>query len=243
MPQIMWKKEDQKYCLCAFPFIGLVIWGLQYALKYFMVTWLCWQDIYVAIGLALVPILVTGGIHLDGFMDTCDAKSSFGDKEKKLQILSDPHIGAFAVIHLLLYVAVYMLGLWNSMYYLADFRGMAFYGTTFVYARVLSGLLSATVEKARKDGMLVAVAQEDGKSTAQKILVLEGLLCIALLLILDMRIGIMLILVTLFYLLLFANKIKKEFGGVTGDLAGYLLCMTECISILVIALCYGLGWC
>ena len=76
MPQIMWKKEDQKYCLCAFPFIGLAIWGLQYALKYFMVTWLCWQDIYVAIGLALV--LVWLPVALSGrFMDTSDAKSSW----------------------------------------------------------------------------------------------------------------------------------------------------------------------
>ena len=43
-------------------------------------------------------LLVTGGIHLDGFMDTTDARSSYGDREKKLAILKDSHVGAFAVI-------------------------------------------------------------------------------------------------------------------------------------------------
>ena len=36
--------------------------------------------------LTAVPLLFTGGIHMDGFMDTCDAMASWGDREKKLAI-------------------------------------------------------------------------------------------------------------------------------------------------------------
>ena len=47
------------------------------------------------------PLLVTGGFHVDGFLDTCDALHSYQSMEKKQEILKDPHIGAFAVLSLL----------------------------------------------------------------------------------------------------------------------------------------------
>ena len=43
---------------------------------------------------------VTGGFHIDGFMDTMDAFHSYKPREEKLAILKDSHIGAFAVIML-----------------------------------------------------------------------------------------------------------------------------------------------
>ncbi len=60
----------------------------------------------------VIPILVTGGIHMDGFLDVVDARSSNGDRKKKLEILKDPHTGAFAIIgcgvYLVLYLAVFL---------------------------------------------------------------------------------------------------------------------------------------
>ena len=53
------------------------------------------------------------GIHLDGYADTIDAISSYGDREKKLQILKDPHTGAFAVIGLCVYFTA-VLALWSE---------------------------------------------------------------------------------------------------------------------------------
>lgn len=44
-----------------------------------------------------MPLLVTGGIHIDGFSDTMDALSSHAERQKKLEIMDDPHIGAFGV--------------------------------------------------------------------------------------------------------------------------------------------------
>lgn len=44
------------------------------------------------------PGSVTGGIHLDGLLDTADALSSYKTKEEKLEILKDSHAGAFAII-------------------------------------------------------------------------------------------------------------------------------------------------
>ena len=54
-----------------------------------------------------IPLLVTGGFHLDGYMDTMDALHSYQKKEKKLEILKDPHIGAFSVIMARVYGLMY----------------------------------------------------------------------------------------------------------------------------------------
>ena len=45
---------------------------------------------------------------MDGYMDTMDAFHSYQPKERKLEILKDSHIGAFAVIMLAVYGLIYM---------------------------------------------------------------------------------------------------------------------------------------
>ena len=95
VPQFAWNQKNMRYAMCAFPLIGAVIgglWCLCGALPLPMPA--------KAAGFCLIPVWVTGGIHLDGYADTCDALSSYGDREKKLEILKDPHCGAFAVIRL-----------------------------------------------------------------------------------------------------------------------------------------------
>ena len=82
VPQFTWNSKNMRYALCAFPLIGGVIgalWSLCGALPL--------PDMIRAGGFCLIPVLVTGGIHLDGYADTSDALSSYGDREKKLEIL------------------------------------------------------------------------------------------------------------------------------------------------------------
>ncbi len=104
VPQIPWNARNMRYSLCAFPLIGWVV-------TLFCMGW--WQLCMVlalpavlrGAGLCLLPVIVTGGIHLDGFADTCDALACHGGTEKRQEILKDPHLGAFAVIRLCVYFA------------------------------------------------------------------------------------------------------------------------------------------
>lgn len=48
--------------------------------------------------IVLIVIVLTRALHLDGFMDSCDALLGGFDRERRLEILRDPHVGAFAVI-------------------------------------------------------------------------------------------------------------------------------------------------
>ena len=54
--------------------------------------------VFITIVLLLIPVLVSGGIHLDGLLDTSDALNSYQPREKKLEILKDSNAGAFAII-------------------------------------------------------------------------------------------------------------------------------------------------
>ena len=102
MPQFAWKDEDMRYALCFFPWVGAVIGVLWYLWKWicarFGVGTLC----YTVVGTA-IPILITGGFHVDGFLDTCDALHSYRPRERKLEILKllFPFCIPFDFIHLI----------------------------------------------------------------------------------------------------------------------------------------------
>ena len=83
--------------LCAFPLVGLVI-GLCCRGWQGFSGFLSLPAVLRGAGLCLIPVLMTGGIHLDGYADTCDALASHAGREKRQQILKDPHLGAFAAI-------------------------------------------------------------------------------------------------------------------------------------------------
>ena len=113
MPKSQWTKENMRYIMCFFPLIGAVIGGLTWLWG----TWgmeLVQSRLLYVILLALIPVFVTGGIHLDGLLDTADALNSYQPRERKLEILKDSNAGAFAGITALAYFLLY-LGVYSEM--------------------------------------------------------------------------------------------------------------------------------
>ncbi|MFR7551676.1 MAG: adenosylcobinamide-GDP ribazoletransferase [Acutalibacteraceae bacterium] len=113
MPRIEWSRENMRYALCAFPLVGAVIglicWGWSA-----LCGCLALPALLRGAGQCLLPVLLTGGIHLDGYADTCDALASHAPPEKKREILRDPHLGAFAAIRLCCYF-VASFAIWAAM--------------------------------------------------------------------------------------------------------------------------------
>ena len=66
VPQIEWNERNMKYMMGCFPLVGvvqallLIGWGD-------LAQWLGVNAILFAAVATLIPLLVTGGIHLDGF--------------------------------------------------------------------------------------------------------------------------------------------------------------------------------
>ena len=95
----VWEDSVRSLMLVVFPFVGTVIGGI-WALAAFLLDKINCPQMFGAALLALLPYLLTGGIHLDGYMDCCDAIFSRRPLEKKREILKDSHVGSFAVIAL-----------------------------------------------------------------------------------------------------------------------------------------------
>ena len=77
-----------RYTMCFFPLIGVLI-GAAVAGFVFLSEKLGAGEIFTALVGTALPLVITGGIHMDGFLDTTDARRSFLPRERKLEILKD----------------------------------------------------------------------------------------------------------------------------------------------------------
>ncbi len=231
MPKADWNEKSMKYAMCFFPMVGAVV-----AIAELFVWWVALKlqiyNIITAFFLVLVPVAITGGIHLDGLFDTEDALHSYGDREKKLSILKDPHIGAFAVI----YGVMYMLGAWALSTEL-DIKTLISMCFGFIISRELSGLSVVSFPKAKKDGM-VSTFSENADRNVKKVLMAEilvtaiSMFCFFIGEGLGMMYPVMTLLAAALSFFRYKYRIVPEFGGTTGDLCGYFLCNCEFLILL-----------
>src|SRR3989338_2403672 len=85
-------EKELPHSLPFFPLVGLVL-GLIPAAEIMLMTAMNFNGLVSSIVAVITLIILTGGLHLDGLADTCDAVSSGKDKEGMLKIMRDPHIG------------------------------------------------------------------------------------------------------------------------------------------------------
>ena len=230
MPQIEWKEENRRFALCFFPFIGAVIGGVLWLWEY-IADILGVGDILFGAVCTAVPILITGGIHLDGFCDVCDARASYAPRERALEIMSDSHIGAFAAVSLGLYLML-------DCAFFSETRTvlMPLIVCIFIVSRALSGLGAVTLKCAKKDGTLQSFSRPAHKNITVIVLsaVLLGCLCVmAYNSVISGLAGFFGGVLTFLYYRSFSYK---RFGGITGDLAGYFLQLCELIMLICIVI-------
>lgn len=231
VPQFEWKEEDMEYMMCFFPWIGGVIglafFGWAVLCEKFAVGTLCYALIAAAI-----PLIISGGFHVDGYMDTMDALHSYQSREKKLEILKDSHIGAFAAIMLVLYYLIDIAAISESHTRKAVFAVAA----VFFLARCLSGIAVVTLQPAKKEGLLYTFASGAQKEKVKRGLYLQLILCMALMIIISKQYGVAAIIASLLSFLYFKKKSYKEFGGITGDTAGFFVTVCEAAAAVAVAI-------
>ena len=101
-PQV-WDEKAKDKMLLFLPIVGLEI-GLIWAGLAWLCHWLMLPTMMTALVLSAYPYIVTGFLHLDGYMDVTDAVKSWRDLERRREILKDSHVGSFAVIGIVLLV-------------------------------------------------------------------------------------------------------------------------------------------
>lgn len=232
MPQFDWDDENMGYSLMFFSFVGAVILGIDYLIYYLGVR-LSLSDMIISLLCVATPLIVTGGFHVDGFMDVEDALKSYAPPEKKLEILKDPHIGAFAVIRLATLGIIYLAAL-LILIDKGDLHTFLIYGLGFVMARVLSAIAVLTLKGARTDGMLKKESEVKGRAVLI-ILILELIVCAGLTCYINVPAGLTVLIGSVLMFIIYRNKSYRNFNGVTGDTAGYYLVCQETIWLVLLA--------
>lgn len=230
MPSFEWKSEDMQYHLFFFPWVGAVIGGLEWALFNYIVKF-CQNPIFTICMAVAIPLLITGGFHVDGFLDTCDALHSYQDREKKLEILKDPHIGAFAVICLVTYLLL-LCGFLSVIENAGAVSALCF---GFFLSRILSGISVVKFPTAKKDGMLRTFMDTAAAKVVFAGLILQLIVGSILMVFISGIYGSCVlggILITFLYYYVMS---KNKFGGITGDIAGYFVTVSELVMVICAA--------
>lgn len=226
MPPADWEKENMKYALCFFPWVGLAVGAISAGI-FWLLQKLGAGNVLRAAVITAIPVFVTGGIHLDGYLDTMDALSSWREKQRRLEILKDPHAGAFAIImgcmYFLLYAGAAGELSWNIF---------PAYASGFAISRAFSGLSILFFPNANPKGTAAAFGMSaEKKRTAVALAAMIGIVtflsaCYSVWAAVDVLV------VSILVFLYYKWKSSKYFGGITGDLAGYFLSLCELAQVL-----------
>ena len=239
MPMVYWNNTNLKYAFCFLPAAGLIAGAAQAA----WAALACITGISPVFGAAAacaVPLLVTGGIHIDGFSDTMDALSSHAERQKKLEIMDDPHIGAFGVMWITVYMMLYAASYYEILSFASSkdsLIGILILLIAFpVISRAATALAISTTAPSKKKGMLYTfTSASDVKAvgTAAAAVIIISVLAVAYVSAAFAALSAVLIILLFLY---FRRMAVKEFGGISGDLCGWLIQMTELILTAAAAL-------
>lgn len=228
MPQKVFKNEDLRYVFAFFPLVGVVI-GLIVTGGWYL---LCSYDFNLIIRscfILAVPLLITGGIHVDGYMDTRDALGSYLDKDKKLEIMKDSHIGGGAVSSLALYGLIYF----GAISCIDTNSKIVYISLGFVLSRGISSLFVVHGPLAKPTGMLAFMQGQADKV----ICTITGLVYVlASLAGMYYCVGYYAIVCAILQLIVVCyvyTVSKRQLGGINGDIAGYLVLVSQLMTAMV----------
>lgn len=230
MPQVDWSEHNRRFMMAAFPAVGALIgaclWGWWQ-----LSSLLGFGAILRAAGLTLIPLGITGGMHLDGLADVVDARSSYAEPAKRREILKDPHVGAFAVMGVCGYLITYL-----SLASEVNPRFLVSLICAPILSRCLSGYATITFKKASTDGMLAAEGSTSAAAAVRLVLLGVFGLTACIMVIRDGFVGAGAALAAVVELAWVKRTATREFGGMGGDLAGYYLQMAELLMLACIVI-------
>lgn len=235
MPKTEWNEENMKYSLCFFPLIGLIIGILEFLWISFAKSVLI-GNVFTAAVCACIPVAVTGGIHADGYCDTADALSSYKEKKDRLAILKDPHCGAFAVIR----YCSYMLLFFSVFTEIAAMPAKSVLSlcAVFILSRSMSGLTAVNFKSAKSGGTLYTFVSSSRRKAVTAVMIVYILSIYAIVFFLSIICGFSCIFSAFMILLYYNIMANKNFGGITGDLAGWFLQVSELVMLISGVLIY-----
>jgi adenosylcobinamide-GDP ribazoletransferase len=206
-----------------FPLVGFFL-GCILALTGYVASRL-FQPFTTVVFLIAAEVILTGGLHLDGYMDTCDGIFSGRQRERMLEIMKDSRVGANSVIGLFILILLkigLLLELMTTLNIIPILFIMPLMGRwAMVY-------IITFFPYARKAGLGSYFSQSISKRQFIHITLYSVFIALVML---PVKLYLVLVL-TAFFVHLIAHKINKILLGHTGDTYGAVNEMTETLYLL-----------
>ena len=224
-PQV-WDEKARDKMLLFLPIVGLEIGAIWAGL-----AWMCrllnLPTMITALILAAYPYIVTGFLHLDGYMDVTDAVKSWRNLERRREILKDSHVGSFAVIGIVLLMlaqfAVFASAPVDANYLI------------FIFIPAASRCCSALAVTGLKPMSTSQYADQRKSKSHMVVLTIMLVVFLATGFLLCGKFGFALIGGLIGYGLAL-RRAYKSLEGMNGDISGYALTIGELCAVAVYAL-------
>ncbi|PKM81831.1 MAG: adenosylcobinamide-GDP ribazoletransferase [Firmicutes bacterium HGW-Firmicutes-14] len=210
-----------------FPLAGAIIGLFLYAVS--AIGGKLFPHSVTAAFLIIAGVIVSGGLHLDGFMDSMDGLFSGRTRERKLEIMKDSRAGSFGVIGvvcLFLLKFVFFIELLNSGKVGWLFAVPVFSRWAMVYAIRFFPYL-------RLEGLGNPYSDHTGN---REFGLATVIMAVTLILALREKAAVFLPLIPVIHL--FSDRVSRSLGGLTGDIYGTIAETMEAAGLIAVYLIY-----
>ena len=223
-----WTAEDFGRSVKFFPLIGAVLGVIYAVFAWAFYDWLPARGIFLpphltAAVLLILPPIMTGGLHCDGFMDTMDGVFSGRSRERMLEIMKDSCTGSNAVF-------CFVVLMFLEFAILLDMPLDVMVPALFVMPIIARLMMVAGITLfpyARPDGLGKAFAQYAGRSALA-----FAAVCTLVLVAWAGPLAWASLVVCAAFTAFFGNYVEKRLGGLTGDVYGAITTLNEGLVLL-----------
>jgi adenosylcobinamide-GDP ribazoletransferase len=227
VPKRSWDERCLPWVIPWIPVVGALIGTVWYAVAYVTVEWPLPMRTAAVL---LTPFILSGFLHLDGYMDTADALFSRRSLEEKKRILKDSHVGAFAVIAL---VSLFLLQFCAVETILTEKKPLTAFLFVPVCSRCTTGIMLLRLPATTETGLAAMFKKNIGKRHWAFLLGLSTITVTAAWFDMNVLLASFVVFVTTIGVLLY---LAADFRGVSGDLCGCAVTLSELCGLLCLSL-------
>ncbi|MDO4218455.1 MAG: adenosylcobinamide-GDP ribazoletransferase [Synergistaceae bacterium] len=224
-----WDEDARPFMILFLPLVG-VLHGFLWMSAAMLLTYFNVNALLASVLLSTFPFLLSGFIHIDGFMDVTDAIKSCRSKEERIRILKDPNCGSFAVISAIILFAVQFASLF-VIFQNKNFLPLIFIPTI---SRTLSSLCVSILPTLAESQYNTEYQNKFNKLHISILFILFFATILCAVFYLD-KYSFTLSGVILGYMFAL-QRAYSSLGGISGDVSGFCITISEMVGLLVLAL-------
>ena len=226
-----WDEEATNLVMIFFPIVGGII-GVACFLASLLISNLYLPSLIKTSFIMICPLVLSGFLHVDGFMDTCDAIFSRRNIEEKRRILKDPLVGAFGVIAF----GVYLVFCFSSLHTLVlENSGFEFFLFVPVLSRSLTSIFLLNLKPISSSGYGATFKKDTNKKHTFVLLIFTIISVLIGVFLLGID-GLIISALVIIFGVVFCFYSYRQLDGISGDLCGFIITLSELFGYLSISI-------